>query len=208
MGILDDAIREHLELKRRRGADPQELEQQEHEALGPIRRVGHEGIESPQAEHVDGEAAFGDEQAAEAWSGRPDGVAEAWSDQPEDSWSLADEEAPAADHAAAPRGSDELEEWDAVEPGPIPGGIGVEPDAAAPATPAPAAPSEPSPARPIDESDYLEQETVEHDVNAEAPERAEEDDMLEETPEFLQDTPDHDRLWFEQRPPRDFDLDG
>ena len=32
--------------------------------------------------------------------------------------------------------------------------------------------------------------------------------VLEETPEFLQDTPDHDRLWFEQRPPRDFDLDG
>ncbi len=32
--------------------------------------------------------------------------------------------------------------------------------------------------------------------------------MLEETPEFLQDTPEHDRLWFEQRPPRDFDFDG
>jgi len=34
------------------------------------------------------------------------------------------------------------------------------------------------------------------------------DDVLEETPEFLQDTPDHDRLWFEQKPPRDFDFDG
>ena len=34
------------------------------------------------------------------------------------------------------------------------------------------------------------------------------DDVLEETPEFLQDTPDHDRLWFEQRPPRDFDFDS
>jgi len=33
------------------------------------------------------------------------------------------------------------------------------------------------------------------------------DDVLEETPEFLQDTPDHDRLWFEQRPPKDFDFD-
>ena len=31
---------------------------------------------------------------------------------------------------------------------------------------------------------------------------------LEETPEFLQDTPDHDRLWFEQKPPKDFDFDG
>ena len=36
----------------------------------------------------------------------------------------------------------------------------------------------------------------------------EDDDVLEETPEFLQDTPDHDRLWFEQRPPKDFDFDG
>jgi hypothetical protein len=37
---------------------------------------------------------------------------------------------------------------------------------------------------------------------------APEEDVLEETPEFLQDTPDHDRLWFEQRPPRDFDFEG
>ena len=35
-----------------------------------------------------------------------------------------------------------------------------------------------------------------------------EEDPLEETPEFLQETPAHDRLWFEQRPPRDFDFDG
>ncbi|MEJ7750699.1 MAG: hypothetical protein WKF32_04520, partial [Thermoleophilaceae bacterium] len=33
------------------------------------------------------------------------------------------------------------------------------------------------------------------------------DDVLEETPEFLQETPEHDRLWFEQKPPRDFDFD-
>ena len=34
-----------------------------------------------------------------------------------------------------------------------------------------------------------------------------EEDVLEETPEFLQETPEHDRLWFEQKPPRDFDWD-
>ena len=34
MGLLDDAIREHLELKRSRGADPGEVERQEREALG------------------------------------------------------------------------------------------------------------------------------------------------------------------------------
>ncbi len=34
------------------------------------------------------------------------------------------------------------------------------------------------------------------------------DDLLEETPDFLQETPEHDRLWFEQKPPRDFDFDN
>ena len=38
MGLLDDAIREHLDLKRRRGADPAEIERAEREALGPVRR--------------------------------------------------------------------------------------------------------------------------------------------------------------------------
>jgi hypothetical protein len=35
MGLLDDAIKEHLELKRRHGADPGEVARLEHEALGP-----------------------------------------------------------------------------------------------------------------------------------------------------------------------------
>ena len=34
MGLLDDAIREHLELKRRRGADAGEISRAEREALG------------------------------------------------------------------------------------------------------------------------------------------------------------------------------
>src|ERR1700730_7000536 len=38
MGLLDEAIREHLDLKRRRGADPDEIERAEREALGPVRR--------------------------------------------------------------------------------------------------------------------------------------------------------------------------
>ena len=33
-----------------------------------------------------------------------------------------------------------------------------------------------------------------------------EHDELEETPDFLQETPEHDRLWFEQKPPKDFDF--
>jgi hypothetical protein len=39
------------------------------------------------------------------------------------------------------------------------------------------------------------------------PTAAPDEDVLEETPEFLQETPEHDRLWFEQKPPRDFDWD-
>ena len=38
MGLLDDAIREHLELKRRGGADAGEVERLQQEALGPARR--------------------------------------------------------------------------------------------------------------------------------------------------------------------------
>ena len=38
MGLLDEAIKEHLELKRRHGADPGEVARLEHEALGPARR--------------------------------------------------------------------------------------------------------------------------------------------------------------------------
>jgi len=36
MGLLDDAIRDHLELKRNRGADPTEIAREEREALEPV----------------------------------------------------------------------------------------------------------------------------------------------------------------------------
>ena len=38
MGVLDEAIREHLDLKRRRGASEDEIARAEAEALGPPRR--------------------------------------------------------------------------------------------------------------------------------------------------------------------------
>src|SRR5690242_21612675 len=55
MGLLDDAIREHLELKRRRGADPAEIERDEQEALGPVRRAPEEDEQAPleAASHAD-----------------------------------------------------------------------------------------------------------------------------------------------------------
>jgi hypothetical protein len=43
MGILDDAIKEHLELKRQHGADDSELKQLENEAFGAAERPGAEG---------------------------------------------------------------------------------------------------------------------------------------------------------------------
>jgi len=33
------------------------------------------------------------------------------------------------------------------------------------------------------------------------------EDVLEDTPQFLEDAPEDDDLWFEQKPPKDFDLD-
>ena len=36
MGLLDDAIRDHLELKRLRGADPGEVAREQKEALAPV----------------------------------------------------------------------------------------------------------------------------------------------------------------------------
>lgn len=126
MGVLDDAIRQHLELKRAHGAEESEVQRKENEALGPARR-----------------------EAAPA----PDPNAE-----PE----LAPEQPLAAEDAPAPV-------YEAQAP--------VEDPLAEPPPPAPAG-----------------TETGDEDV-------------LEETPDFLQETPEHDRLWFEQKPPRDFDFD-
>ena len=51
MGILDEAIREHLELKRQHGAGDSELQQLEDEAFGPPDRPGGEvAIDNPFAE--------------------------------------------------------------------------------------------------------------------------------------------------------------
>ena len=54
MGLLDDAIREHLDLKRRHGANAAEVARQEQEALGPVRR---EAAAAPAAEEEQGDDA-------------------------------------------------------------------------------------------------------------------------------------------------------
>ena len=63
MGLLDDAIREHMELKRLRGADPGEVARIERDALGPV--VGGLEAEEPEA-FEDGEGTLEDEHGSYA----------------------------------------------------------------------------------------------------------------------------------------------
>jgi hypothetical protein len=81
--------------------------------------------------------------------------------------------------------------------------------------------TEPEPEPEIDEPAESEEEPESEEYEA-PPETAEEpaavsesepasahheEDVLEETPDFLEETPEDDQLWFEQKPPKDFDFD-
>ena len=52
MGLLEDAIREHLDLKRQHGADPSEVAAEEREALGPIQRAAEPAVVEVEDEDV------------------------------------------------------------------------------------------------------------------------------------------------------------
>ncbi len=52
-----------------------------------------------------------------------------------------------------------------------------------------------------------EPESPEEPELAEPPAPRADEDVLEETPDFLEETPEDDQLWFEQKPPKDFDFD-
>ncbi len=201
MGLLDDAIREHLDLKRRRGADPTEIERAEREALGPVRR----------GPDVGGEDAPAAESAIEPEAAVASAPAEQW--EPFDGEAELHEPAPALeDDAALPAYEEEEfedEQFESSRPFDAEGEP-VPPHAAdvAPAPePEPSLAPHPADPPPPEVPAHLDQETEEYELEPEEEEEAG-DDVLESTPEFLQDAPDHDRLWFEQRPPRDFDFDG
>jgi hypothetical protein len=159
MGLLDDAIREHLELKRRRGADPDEVARQEDEALGDPRSGEFARAEGEADEQLAPEPSFVEAEQPGAYAAG----AESERELDEDAW-LDDEE--------------RLDDDDRLDAGPQ------------------------------RESDEIAEPRSEADVVRRNDEPAADDDVLEETPEFLQETPEHDRLWFEQKPPRDFDFDG
>jgi hypothetical protein len=173
MGLLDDAIREHLELKRQHGGDPSEIERQEREAFGATARP------APTSD-----AAAEEPQASEPAAVRVDDDA-TMVVSPEAAAPPADEVAPPAEAAAPP-----TEE------------VAVPPEPAAPAREEPVdeVPPPRDARRDAEEDPWLVEETAD-------PEPEPEEDVLEETPDFLQETPEHDRLWFEQKPPRDFDWD-
>jgi hypothetical protein len=232
MGLLDDAIREHLELQRRRGADPAEIERSEREALGPVRR-GPEELDPTEFDPHNGadqaddyEAEFEYEEEAEDEAGHPEGEAAPAPDESD----LYDAEPPEYE----PPSHDPLPHTDDPDPqvydeppayheppaqdepfAEAPPAYDPPPPASEQPPPHEAPPGdEPPPSHepPAPEAEHLAQETVEYELEdypeAAPDEHAEGEDVLEETPEFLQDTPEHDRLWFEQRPPRDFDFDG
>ena len=73
MGILDEAIREHLDLKRRRGAEDSEVKRLEDEAFGPPTRPGEpdfpESQEQPAIENGAGAPGSDEPLAGEAGEG-------------------------------------------------------------------------------------------------------------------------------------------
>jgi hypothetical protein len=203
MGLLDDAIKEHLDLKRRRGADPGEVERDEREALGPVRR----NREAPEASDPDGGLdadGLAYDQASE----------EDWDREPEDSatdTAQGDPGLPPLELSGRERLRSRFRRGGPTRP-PEP-----EPAIEDPALeeddifdePAVDEPEVPPASPPSFATGPTGAETAEYDVEeALASDEPSDEDVLEETPEFLQDTPDHDRLWFEQRPPKDFDFDG
>jgi hypothetical protein len=262
MGLLDDAIREHLDLKRRSGGDPAEIERLEQEALGPVRRefAGSTAVsDDPRARQDEHAAPIGEDLHGHDELPRL---------EPERRGALGDDfghDEPVEEprkrgflrRAFSASGESEHEEPPRPEPParrepPRLALEGTEHHDDEPEAPAGGrAAAAPSPTTPPDEQATQVHRVVEpedHDEPLERPERVErkepdeplerperverkepdaddtpptapagsahehaapdEPDVLEETPEFLQDAPEHDRLWFEQRAPRDFDFDG
>jgi hypothetical protein len=245
MGLLDDAIREHLELKRKHGAAEEELQRQEEEALGPARRevaptqpqdgngageraepasetpsevasteapepaTGEQAatespsetaLEEPRAEITETGVPEPQEAARPAPSEPQAPYDEAASEhelereQPEPASEPEHEQAPELEHEPAPFASAQGESViDAPE----------HEEPAAPAGDLP--PAGDTPPRGFDALDEDDREVPEEEEAA--PDDEGDEDVLLDTPDFLQETPEHDRLWFEQKPPRDFDFD-
>jgi hypothetical protein len=234
MGILDEAIREHLELKRQHGVGDDELKQLEDDAFGPPER--------PSAEASDSLAEAPTEFMAAEPSGPSTEEREAIADQPTEMFDVEGEIA--ASEEGGPS-DEQLVEEEMSEPrlapvDPLAGleeGGEVEVSAAAEeeiveddedddfwdeqrlsdelnqALEAPVDETEAELEVEEEEEIVIEEEIVEEvdeepadDEADSAPQDREDEDILEDTPDFLEDSED-DQLWFEQKPPKDFDFD-
>ncbi len=288
MGIFDDAIREHLDLKRQLGADEEELKELEDEAFGPPERpgdsefAGGETTEVPfDADEASPAPASGAVEEPEpappvAEVGEPEAAADPEATIEAPVPDLPEIAAPAEEPSTGEQTifepdseSDELAEspfttaereaiadqptvfFDQAEPGEFDFGeleldideevedVGgsveepltgedpladdesltgeepvaevVEADPPHEVEPEPVTPAEPEP-EPEPEPEVAAAPETEPGPDTElVPEAADdaapgEEDVLEETPEFLRDNPDDDELWFEQGEPKDFDF--
>jgi hypothetical protein len=223
MGILDEAIREHLELKRKHGAPEDDLRRLEDEAFGPPSRPGEPDF--PEAglavaevepdfeiEPEPAEAEAPAEEATEATEVEQPQPA----DEPADDFDLGDldsldepaTEAPASEAETTffDQSDDSGLELDELD-------LGLEeetpPAAKDPAISFDEPGIEPTPAEPgVTEEHIFEDEVTDEGASADEEESAEgDDDVLADTPDFLRDTPEDDELWFEQGEPKDFDFD-
>jgi hypothetical protein len=278
MGLLDDAIREHLELKRQRGADAVDISREESEALAPVRR-GPDRAPDLSGTSVPAEAPAEVQPDAPSWDSEQTAVLGPTpvphDDPPASLSAFAPPPAPAYEPSAPPattgykpppvpayeppgasppppaeperpwferahdvpeqEGEDfGLDPKPDLEPEPEPehtsllarfrvgrkhkgerepAPSGDEPSSAfepppLPAGREPASPYEPPPsARPPSHAYEPPPPAHHHPDIVAADDEPDVEEVLEETPDFLEETPEHDRLWFEQRPPRDFDFD-
>lgn len=283
MGILDDAIKEHLDLKRQHGAGEDELKKLEDEVFGASERPG-EG-DSPPDPFAEAPTEFmaqpdlAEPPAAEEppaarrprtdiadLQEAPPAAPEA-EQEPEPEEPPAEEEAPAIEQAI-PEPEPEIpsgpstEEREAIAEQPTEM-YDLEEELGGSQAPAPTeeelveeemqeprlAPVDPlsgvadaeeeeeeedeqdaddffdekrlsdeldqaleGPAEAEEELEAAEEEgELEEELEDEEPpapaEDHEEEDVLEETPDFLEEAPEDDQLWFEQKPPKDFDFD-
>ena len=198
MGMLDEAIREHFDLKRRNGADPAVVAIEEREALGdPAEREARaSGIAADRSREIAEEEV--DEVVVVAEE--PGAVAIVEHEVVEEPAAILEEETviiePQEQEAAAVVEAEVVEEI--VEEPELPQqetqAFTIEESQEAVMPEPPVRPvGAPPEAQPGGDATQGQQPEEAHDE-------------LEETPEFLEETPEHDRLWFERKPPRDFDF--
>ena len=205
MGVLDDAIRDHLDLQRRRGASDEEVARKEAEALGPARRdLPEEDLayveEEVPVEIPGGERAAGRGSQDPVLATEPEAVEETAARDVVQETELSHR----VQDTAAGHPVEETVVRRTVDEAPSIQETAVSHRAQETAASHPA--EETVARRTIDDAPPIQETAVSHDVHT-GDEPSDGEDVLEDTPDFLQETPDQDRLWFEQKPPRDFDFD-